>query len=143
MDLSQVTGSVFIDKKQPIRLENGYGRRIAVLEGRVWVTQYGDRRDVVLQTGEEFVFDRPVTAMVSALRGNARIIMQEGIEIGSPRRKGLFNAWTAFTRAVARWQGARQSPVKRTNLRAMSDYALADIGLRRAGCAVIRSTERK
>ena len=83
MDLSQIAGSIHLRRGQPLRLENGYGRRISVLEGHVWVTQDGDPRDVVLGAGEDFRFDRPVSALVSALDGDATIIRQEGIDLGS------------------------------------------------------------
>ena len=81
MDLSQIAGSISLQRGQPLRLENGYGRRIAVLEGHVWVTQDGDPRDIVLGAGDDFRFDRPVMAVVSALGGDARIVRQDGVQI--------------------------------------------------------------
>jgi len=81
MDLSQIAGSLPLRSGQPLRIENGYGRRISVLEGHVWVTQDGDPRDIVLSAGEDFVLDRPVRALVSALDGDARIVRQDGIAI--------------------------------------------------------------
>jgi hypothetical protein len=82
MDLSQVAASIPLQSGQPLRLGNGFGRRIAVLEGHVWVTQDGDQRDIVLGTGDEFVFDRPAGAVISALGGNARIVREDGITLG-------------------------------------------------------------
>ena len=83
MDLSQIAGSIALRSGQPLRVENGYGRRITVLEGHVWVTQDGDPRDVVLGAGEDFVFDRPVQAVVSSLDGDARIVRQDGVELAA------------------------------------------------------------
>ena len=74
MDLSQIAGSIPLLSGQPLRIENGYGRRIAVLEGHVWVTQDGDPRDIVLRAGEDFVVERPAATVVSALGGDARIM---------------------------------------------------------------------
>jgi hypothetical protein len=79
MDLSQIAGSIPLRSSQPLRIENGYGRRIAVLEGHVWVTQDGDPRDIVLSAGEDFVFDRSTPAVLSALGGDARIVRQDGL----------------------------------------------------------------
>ena len=82
MDLSQIAGSIPLHSGQPLRIENGYGRRISVLEGHVWVTQDGDPRDIVLSAGDDFVFDRRTMAVLSALDGDARIVRQDGIAVG-------------------------------------------------------------
>ena len=82
MDLSQIAGSIPLRSNQPLRVENGYGRRISVLEGHVWVTQDGDPRDIVLGAGEDFVFDRRATAVLSALDGDARFVRQDGVNLG-------------------------------------------------------------
>ena len=79
MDLSPIAGSISLRSNQPLRIENGYGRRISVLEGHVWVTQDGDPRDIVLGAGDDFVFDRRAMAVLSALDGDARIVRQDGV----------------------------------------------------------------
>jgi len=83
MDLSQIAGSILLRRSRPLRLVNGFGRRISVLEGHVWVTQDGDPRDIVLGPGEDFRFDRPVPAVVSALDGDALIFREDGIAVGT------------------------------------------------------------
>jgi hypothetical protein len=82
MDLSQIAGSIPLSAGQPLRIENAYGRRIAVLEGHVWVTQDGDPRDIVLAAGDDFVFDRRALAVISALGGDARIVRQDDLTVG-------------------------------------------------------------
>jgi hypothetical protein len=82
MDLSQLAASTRIPLSQPLRVRNGFGRRIAVLEGHVWVTQDGDPRDIVLSAGDDFVFDRRSAALVSALGADARISGEDGLELG-------------------------------------------------------------
>ena len=82
MDLSQVAASIPVRSGQPLRVQNAFGRRIAVLEGHVWVTQDGDPRDIVLSPGDDFVFDRRVDALLSSLGGDARIVREEGITVG-------------------------------------------------------------
>jgi len=83
MDLSQIAGSIHLRRSRPLRLVNGFGRRIGVLEGHVWVTQDGDPRDIVLGPGEDFRFDRPVSAVVSSLDGDALIFREDGIAVGA------------------------------------------------------------
>ena len=82
MDLSQLAASIQVPHDRPLRVRNGYGRRIVVLEGNVWVTQDGDPRDIVLGAGDDFVFDRRTAALVSALGADARIAGEDGLEYG-------------------------------------------------------------
>ena len=59
------------------RIENGKGNEVVCLEGVVWITQEGDRRDVILSPGQSFVLDRKGVAIVYALK-------QAAITIGAP-----------------------------------------------------------
>ena len=84
MDLSQIAASIPLRSGQPLRVQNAFGRRIAVLEGHVWVTQDGDPRDIVLSPGDDFVFDRHADALLSSLGGDARVLRVEGMTAGAP-----------------------------------------------------------
>lgn len=131
MDLSQVAGSIPVLHGRPLRLENGYGRRISVLEGHVWVTQDGDPRDVVLNAGDDFLFDRPAGAVVSALDGDARIVRQDGVDVGAAGGQGGNGFVAALSRFWNSWRDARHATQARTSLRSLSDHVLDDIGLQR------------
>ena len=98
MDHSQIASSIPVRSGQALRISNGFGRRIAVLEGHVWITQDGDPRDIVLQAGDDFRFDRPVAAIITSLDGDARIVREDGIEVGSPAGLGL-----ARYRSILHW----------------------------------------
>ena len=57
---------VALSKGGHARMQDALGWRVTAAKGTLWVTQDGDRRDVVLKAGESFAFDRPA-ALVSAL----------------------------------------------------------------------------
>jgi len=83
MDLSQIAGSIPLRSGQLLRIDNGAGRRITVVEGHVWLTQAGDPRDIVLGAGDAFHFDRSAAALVSPLGTDARIAAEDGLDIGA------------------------------------------------------------
>jgi hypothetical protein len=49
-----------------VRIRNGNCVTVAVERGTAWLTQDGDRRDVVLEAGGSFRLDREGVAVVSA-----------------------------------------------------------------------------
>jgi hypothetical protein len=81
MDLSPLTVSIPVHPSRPLHVRDGYGRRITVVAGHVWVTQDGDPRDIVLGAGDDFLFDRSAPAIISALGGDARIVGENGMHI--------------------------------------------------------------
>lgn len=114
MDLSDITGSITLRSPRPLRLDDGDGRRIAVLAGNVWITQEGDSRDIVLRAGEEFVLERPADALVSALGGSARIILQHGAHAERGRAHGLRRSVVALAPGWLRLASSRRPNARRS-----------------------------
>ena len=59
----------------PVRM----GRSVECLSGSLWITQDGDRRDIVLGPGEAFAFDRRTDALLSAF-DDSRYVVLDGSE---------------------------------------------------------------
>jgi hypothetical protein len=51
------------------------GRRVECLSGSLWITQDGDRRDIVLAAGEGFDFDRRGDALLSAFADSSYLVL--------------------------------------------------------------------
>jgi hypothetical protein len=59
--------TVNLPREGLLGIEDGRGMRLQVAAGKVWLTQHGDERDVVLGPGECFVIDRAGRTLVQAL----------------------------------------------------------------------------
>ena len=51
-----------------LRIQDGQGVLLQALSGRLWLTQEGDSRDIVLEAGDEVRITRPGLSLVHALR---------------------------------------------------------------------------
>jgi hypothetical protein len=49
----------------PLVLTDASGTLVHCVEGRLWITQHDDRRDIALQKGDSFTLDRPGRAVIS------------------------------------------------------------------------------
>jgi len=82
-----------------LRLTNVRGRAIVVFEGRVWITQEGDLRDVVVNGGQSFSVDQPGLTLVQALHPSKVMVLGAGAH----------GAWgTGVPSSAALHQWARQ-----------------------------------
>lgn len=52
---------------QIVALSEARGWTVECRRGRLWITQDGDPRDIVIAAGEQFTFDRDTPTLVSAL----------------------------------------------------------------------------
>lgn len=64
------------------------GLRIASHRGRVWITQDGDPRDVVIDAGESHALDRDGPVYVQAL--DAAWVLMPAVAPAAPREPGLW-----------------------------------------------------
>lgn len=75
MNHDLILGSRAIGKRDIHRIAAPLGRRIECLSGSLWVTQDGDRRDIVLAPGQSFVFDRSEGVLVNALDDSRYLLL--------------------------------------------------------------------
>jgi len=62
-----------LQKGQTACLRDALGIEIRVTEGYLWLTQERDAQDHVIEAGGSFRIDRPGVALLTALRGEARV----------------------------------------------------------------------
>lgn len=76
------SASLLLPRGGVIRLTDAAGTRVTCRSGAAWITLDDDRRDIVLEAGDQFVIDRPGLTLVCALAGPA------AIEVTEPRPDG-------------------------------------------------------
>jgi Protein of unknown function (DUF2917) len=57
------------------RIHDGQGLRVQCLGGCLWLTQDGDRRDIVLEAGDGFTIDRDGDTYLSALADSRFVVL--------------------------------------------------------------------
>jgi hypothetical protein len=67
MDTSLTNSITKLARGEILRVDNALGQSIAVVQGMLWITQEGDRRDTFLSDGDSFVFSRRGTALAQAV----------------------------------------------------------------------------
>ncbi len=67
MDTSLTKSITKLARGEILRVDNALGQSIAVVQGMLWITQEGDRRDMFLSDGDSFVFSRRGTALAQAV----------------------------------------------------------------------------
>lgn len=87
--------------RRPTRLNRACGATLRGLRGATWVTIDGDRRDIVLAPGDQFVVDSAQPLLVMSLHGEAVI---EVIAAAAPQRcTAGHNVDPRLRHAAARW----------------------------------------
>ena len=59
-----IEGAMPLLRNEQLRIEDGRDLLVHVWQGSLWITQEGDRRDILLQAGQSFRLDRDGTALV-------------------------------------------------------------------------------
>jgi hypothetical protein len=58
-----IEGAMPLLRNEQLRIEDGRDLLVHVWQGSLWITQEGDRRDILLQAGQSFRLDRDGTAL--------------------------------------------------------------------------------
>ena len=72
-------GLLTINPGEILRLRDAAGRHLGVVHGTVWITQHGDRRDPVIESGASFRFERNGLSLVQPLGGPATVVLEAGL----------------------------------------------------------------
>jgi len=84
-----------------LRVWDGQGRAIVVFEGRVWITQDRDLRDVVLTSGESFSIDHPGLTLVEALGDSKLLLIDAASTRDTPPNSAALQRWARERRAAS------------------------------------------
>jgi hypothetical protein len=81
METSMQHRLVRLGAEQLFSIDGAAGRCLVVFQGKVWITQEGDLRDHVVQSGESFSFDRAGLALVEALEPSSLAVLGETTDV--------------------------------------------------------------
>jgi DUF2917 family protein len=69
---------IYLKAREILPIENGAGLEVKCLGGTLWITQSGDPEDIIIDSGESFMLDRPGLSLVNALLDPALLVVQPG-----------------------------------------------------------------
>jgi hypothetical protein len=96
-----------------LRLRDVRGHSILDVSGRLWITQQGDARDIFLDVGERFAFDRDGEALVQAIGPRAAVAVIEAPAPASAPGLAAAAGWRAVqarSALVHAWDRLRPRP---------------------------------
>lgn len=125
MDLTYGDAVTRIEPDRPLAVKSALGRRLTVVKGAAWITQDADRRDTVLEAGQDFVFDTAGSALIQALGAPALVSLEDYQSAADRRAPPAARLW----RGLVGWLTSART---RAQLHALNDRTLADIGIRRS-----------
>ena len=88
MDAIRNSGVTELKRGSMLKLEQGRGTAIRVVDGNVWVTQHNDTTDYVMRAGESMVLSGAGTTLIRACEDSSlRFVAPENVRI--PRKVEL------------------------------------------------------
>jgi hypothetical protein len=81
----RIEGRIALQPGELLRVRDGRGWTIAVIEGEVWITQDGDFRDIVIESGDQFRLGRAGLSLVHAMRRSSITLLVPLPEHRAPR----------------------------------------------------------
>ncbi len=105
MDMQIAPPTIELHPLNPLRLRVSAGRHLTSVSGTVWVTLDGELRDIIIEGGQTYAFERAGQGLVQALGEDARLVAEDGVEVAPA---GAFTA--AWEKARDLWQGLVRAP---------------------------------
>ncbi len=99
-----VHGGLLLPRASTLRVEDGREMLVCVRSGCVWITQERERRDTILESGEEFRITRDRRTLITAL-GRSVIALRSPYGKPVPRRIELVRPGAA--RPLVVYEGGR------------------------------------
>lgn len=79
VEFNPENGPIHLEGEQYLRMKKARGWVVRALNGRVWITQDWDLRDIVLEAGQSFTLDRDGPALIWPLdKGEVRLERESG-----------------------------------------------------------------
>lgn len=88
---------------ETLRLEGAGRLRIVCQQGQLWLTQYGDSRDIILAAGEGFTVEQSAAVVISALQNSLASVGEAPAGANCSRRRVGVWLRACFR---GRWQSA-------------------------------------
>jgi hypothetical protein len=88
MILNMMRAVIELDYRTVVPLENAKGAKVDCLRGRIWISEWGRRDDIVLDSGQSYVIEGGGVTLVQALR-KALIELPAACSVDSGARERL------------------------------------------------------
>lgn len=90
-----------LSARQTVMIKHSAGLEVRAQSGCVWITQYGDARDIMLQPGQSVALDLPTATLMSASNGAEVLLVRRA----TPRAARPF--WRRLASLFdPRWSGS-------------------------------------